>query len=67
MECKAGYTDPSRIGSAELETPAFSASPEHMDSKQVIILLSLGQAEVNKSIPKLIMLESNHWFQQKNS
>ena len=59
LECKAGYTDPSRVGSAELETPAFAASPEHLDSKKVIILLSLEQAEVNKSIPKLIMLESN--------
>ncbi|CAH3193048.1 unnamed protein product, partial [Porites evermanni] len=34
LECKAGYTDPSRVGSAELETPAFTASPEHVDSKQ---------------------------------
>ena len=59
LECKAGYTHPSRVGSAELETPAFAASLEHLDSKQVTILLSLEQAEVNKSIPKLIMLESN--------
>ena len=37
LECKAGLSDQSRVGSAEMQTPAT----EHADFKQVRFLLSL--------------------------
>ncbi|KAJ7353995.1 hypothetical protein OS493_030845 [Desmophyllum pertusum] len=35
LECKAGLTDHSRVGSADMDTPAPTVSPEHVDTKQV--------------------------------
>ena len=35
LECKARLTDQSRAGSAEMETPALTISPDHADTKQV--------------------------------
>ena len=38
LECKAGLSEQSRAGSADVkssETPALTASPEHVDNKQV--------------------------------
>ena len=40
LECKAGLSDHSRVGSAEMETPALTVYPEHVaDIKQVGHLL----------------------------
>ena len=38
LECKAGLTEQSRAGSADLqfaETPGLTVSPEHVDNRQV--------------------------------
>ena len=36
LECKAGLTDNSRVGSVDIvETPVFPVPPEHVESKQV--------------------------------